>query len=206
MSHNDLYGVPDKGSVSQPNAFGRAAVLAPAPRPAPALRAVTPAPGLGRAAARSPTSAPVAPRPGLAPAPARGASAPAPTSSSAPAAERVRAMFDEALPRRIAERAELYDRVQGTLSIFVEGAGSWCVRFGDHRHPEALTTAGSFESDAVVVFTVASFVALLDGDASSAPTVALGDTTLLGRLGQLLLEPTRGALGARLYGPASTRT
>lgn len=201
MSHNDLNGVSDKDTVSQPNAFGRAATLAPA-RPAPALRAVTPVASLGRAAARGPIAAPRAdstPAPRATP---RGTSTPA---AVAPAAERVRALFDEALPRRILERGELYDRVHGTLSVFVEGAGSWCLRFGDHQHPEALTAAGSFESDAVVVFTVPRFVALLDGDALATPTVALGDTTLLGRLGQLLLEPTRGALGARLYGPASSR-
>lgn len=205
MSHNERDGVSDKGSVSQPNAFGRAAALA-APRPAPALRPVTPSPGLGRAAARGPVVTPPAPRADSAPTPR---ATPRPSSGSGPSAtstERVRALFDEALPRRIVERGELYDRVQGTLSIFVEGAGSWCLRFGDHQHPDALTAPGSFESDAVVVFTVARFVALLDGDAQAAPTVALGDTTLLGRLGQLLLEPTRGALGARLYGPASTRT
>jgi hypothetical protein len=149
-------------------------------------------------AARGPTTTPAAPR-GVV------ARTPSAAPAAAPAVERVRALFDEALPRRIVERGELYDRVQGTLSVFVEGAGSWCVRFGDHQHPDALTAPGAFESDAVVVFTVARFVALLDGDAQATPTVALGDTTLLGRLGQLLLEPTRGALGARLYGPASSR-
>jgi hypothetical protein len=204
MSHNDLNGVSDKDNVSQPNAFGRAATLAPG-RPAPTLRAVTPTASLGRTAARGPVAAPRAnstTAPTAPTAPPRTTSTPAAT---APAAERVRTLFDEALPRRILERGELYDRVHGTLSVFVEGAGSWCLRFGDHQHPEALTAAGSFESDAVVVFTVARFVALLDGDAQATPTVALGDTTLLGRLGQLLLEPTRGALGARLYGPASSR-
>ena len=201
MSHNDRSGVSDNDTVSQPNAFGRAATLAPG-RPAPALRAVTPAASHGRATARGPLATP---RADSTPAPRATPRATSTPAAVAPAAERVRALFDEALPRRILERGELYDRVHGTLSVFVEGAGSWCLRFGDHQHPEALTAAGSFESDAVVVFTVARFVALLDGDAQATPTVALGDTTLLGRLGQLLLEPTRGALGARLYGPASSR-
>lgn len=112
--------------------------------------------------------------------------------------DRVRAFFSEQLPWLIAKRKDLFDRVQGSLALFVEGAGCWTIQFGKHDSTEALREDATFESDCVAVFSVPSFVALLDGKSSAQEPALIGDAKLLSRLGQLLIEPARGQLGARL--------
>jgi len=111
---------------------------------------------------------------------------------------RVRAFFDIALPAVIALRNELFDRAQGSLSLLVEGAGGWCVRFGDHTSSDAVVEDPSLDADCVAIFTTPSFVTLLDGKRPDDVPVVMGDTSLLERLGQLLIEPAKGGLGARL--------
>lgn len=120
----------------------------------------------------------------------------APKEGDAPA--RVRAFFEVQLPRRIAERGALFDQVQGTLALFIEGAGAWTIGFGDHQSPQALTAEADFDRDCVTVFSVDGFDALLDGRSDGPEPVLIGDDRLLARLGQLLIAPTRGVLGARL--------
>lgn len=117
-----------------------------------------------------------------------------------PAADpaRVQAFFAEQLPWLIRERADLFNKMSGELAVFVEGAGCWTVRFGKHDSPDALRPDATFESDCVTVFSVESFVALLDGHGDGQQTVMLGDGRLLSRLGQMMIEPARGQLGARL--------
>lgn len=125
--------------------------------------------------------------------------APAPdrrASKDGPA--RVQAFFAEQLPWLIRERADLFNKIGGELALFVEGAGCWTVRFGKHDSPDALRPDATFESDCVTVFSVESFLSLLDGTADGQQTVMLGDGRLLSRLGQLMIEPGRGQLGARL--------
>jgi hypothetical protein len=61
----------------------------------------------------------------------------------------------------------------------------------------------TLEADLVLVWGVPSFLRLLDGDTSDPAAVRpvlLGDRKLLGRLGSLLLPPTGGGVGARLWG------
>ncbi len=111
---------------------------------------------------------------------------------------RVLAFFEEQLPWLIQKRRDLFDRVSGTLSLFVEGAGAWRIRFGDHQSPDALTADADFDSDCVTVFSVAGFVAMLDGRAPTQEPAMIGDARLLSRLGQLMIEPARGQLGVRL--------
>ncbi len=170
--------------MTQVNAIGRSSIGRSGVSRAPALRAVSPAPSAP--ASRSPSVAPVAAAPAL-----------APVSAADPAA-RVRALFEEQLPRLIARRADLFDAVRGTLTVFVEGAGAWSIQFGDHTRADAITPATGFEGDGIAAFSVAGFVALLDGAPSAQAPVVMGDARLLSRLGQLMLEPARGPLGARL--------
>lgn len=181
------HGASDNDCVTTLAAVGRA-VGRPRVDATPRLRTVTLA-----------TAAP-APQPATAQ-----EATPPPAADRGDGAARIRALFDDALPQLVHQRADLFDRVRGTISVFVEGAGSWCVTFGDHRSPDALGSDASFDSDAVVVFTTPAFVALLDGRPGGEPAVALGDTKLLARLGELLLEPARGALGARLYSATSPK-
>jgi hypothetical protein len=112
--------------------------------------------------------------------------------------------FTSTLPRLMALRADVFDRLSGTLSIGVHGVGDWTITFGDHRRPDAVRAESSLDADCVAVFTPAGFDALLAGRAER-PVAMLGEPKLLARLGQLLQEPARGALGARLALPAAAR-
>lgn len=115
----------------------------------------------------------------------------------------MRRFFDEQLPRVIVGRRDLFDRTQGVVTVLVEGAGGWTVTFGDHASPDAVAARPTLEADLVLVWRVAAFLRLLDGDASdpvAVRPVSVGDLKLLGRLGSLLLPPAQGGLGARLWG------
>lgn len=114
-----------------------------------------------------------------------------------PAATRAAQFFEELLPVAVEMRAEVFDRVHGSLALFVEGSGSWTICFGDHAAPGAIVEGASFEADCVAVFSTPMFTALLDGKVEGTPVV-IGDDSLIEKLGQLLQEPARGGLGARL--------
>jgi hypothetical protein len=60
--------------------------------------------------------------------------------------ERVHRFFDELLPAVVALRAGLFDRVKGTLALFVEGTGSWTVAFGDHASAKAVNEGADFDA------------------------------------------------------------
>lgn len=109
---------------------------------------------------------------------------------------RATTFFESSLPRLIRERGAAFDRTRGTLSIIVHGEGQWTITFGDHRNPRAVTRDVNLDADCVVAFSISTFNQLLDG-ALKQPPPALGDAKLLGRLGQLLVDPARGALGVR---------
>lgn len=111
---------------------------------------------------------------------------------------RVQKFFDQMLPAVIVRRPDLFNKVSGSLAMFVEGAGCWTIRFGNHASPEALTRDANFESDCVTVFSVSGFVALLDGRTPEQEPVLIGDARLLSKLGHLMVEPGRGQLGVRL--------
>jgi len=125
---------------------------------------------------------------------------PAPASPGA-----ITALFEDQLPRLIARRSDLFDAVRGAIVVMVHGVGGWRISFGDHTHPEALTRAVDLEGDCVAVFSIGGFSALLDGQGGGQTPVVLGDARLLSRLGQLMVEPSRGPLGARLSSTASIR-
>lgn len=114
------------------------------------------------------------------------------------AVEQTRKFFDQ-LPELISMRGDAFDRVSGTLSLFVHGAGSWLVTFGDHRRGDAVREEATFDADCVVVFSLEGFESVLNGDTTNLPIV-VGDEKLLGKFGQLLVEPARGALGVRTQG------
>ncbi len=118
--------------------------------------------------------------------------------------ERVRGFFDELLPAVVALRGDLFDRVRGTLALFVEGTGSWTVAFGDHASDKAVNEGADFDADCVAVFSTPMFIALLDGRIDGTP-VCVGDTSLVEKLGQLLREPARGGVGARITNISSVR-
>lgn len=117
---------------------------------------------------------------------------------AAEAPDRIRTFFDVQLPKLIAHRGDVFDLMKGSLAVFVEGAGCWTINFGDHASANALQRDATFESDCVTVFSVDGFIAVLDGRTDGQAPVMIGDGRLLSKLGQLMIEPARGLLGARL--------
>lgn len=118
---------------------------------------------------------------------------------------RILRFFDELLPLVVELRADLFDRVKGTLAVFVDGTGQWTVSFGDHTREDAINEGADLDADCVAVFSTPMFLALLDGKLEGTPVV-IGDTRLVEKLGQLLQEPARGGVGARITNIASART
>ncbi|MEQ9502535.1 MAG: hypothetical protein RIT81_37035 [Deltaproteobacteria bacterium] len=121
------------------------------------------------------------------------------TSGDLSARARVERFFSALLPEAIRRQRDAFRLTRGTLSIFVEGAGAWCIQFG--ARAEDVIAEASFDADGVAVFTVDAFVALLDGDADARPATYLGDEGLLTQLGTLMQPPKRGALGVRIAAP-----
>lgn len=116
-------------------------------------------------------------------------------------AERVRAFFDDVLPRVILARGDIFDQAEGTVCVMVQGAGAWTLRFGDHGSDAALRAEASLDADLVATWAPEAFVRILDADTTDAAAlkpVFLGDARLLERLGTLLVPPARGGLGARM--------
>ncbi len=121
------------------------------------------------------------------------------------AAGQVVRFFEELLPAVIQQRARAFGETQGALTIIVEGVGSWTVTFGDARSPAAVIDEADTEADCIAVWAKEAFAALLGSSsqpphaAEVGPIAVLGEIKLLGRLGALLVAPTRrGLLSPRL--------
>lgn len=112
----------------------------------------------------------------------------------------VRTFFERALPDILKTRGMLFDRGRGVVCIIVHGAGAWTLRFGDHKAANAIEETLDLEADLVVTWTVRQFEELFGGapEPEAVRPVHMGDASLLSQLGNLLLPPARGGLGARM--------
>ena len=114
--------------------------------------------------------------------------------------------FEEQLPAVVRERGDLFDHIQGSLAVFVDGTGAWTVSFGAYAAKDAVRSGADLDADCVAVFSTPMFAALLDGVVEDSRPVVIGDVKLLERLGSLLQEPQRGPVQARLSIRTSTGT
>jgi hypothetical protein len=113
--------------------------------------------------------------------------------------EHVERFFGTQLPAVIATQRDMFRSLRGSLTIIVEGASGWTVKFGDPDAPDALVEDLDIEADCIAVWTVESFSALLDGKSDQGMPIAVeGDERLLSRLGSLMVPAQRGGVGARL--------
>src|SRR5688572_8721801 len=113
----------------------------------------------------------------------------------------VETFFGSQLPGVIAHQRDMFRTLRGSITIIVEGASAWTVKFGDPDAPDVLVEDLDFEADCIGVWTVESFCALLDGNSdltAIAPCAVEGDERLLSRLGSLMVPAQRGAVNARL--------
>lgn len=112
----------------------------------------------------------------------------------------VRTFFDKALPDIVRTRAMMFDRGRGVVCIIVHGAGAWTLRFGDAKAADAVTERIDLDADLVVTWSEAQFAQLLGGspDPEAVKPIFLGDVKLLSQVGNLLMPPARGGLGARM--------
>ncbi len=109
--------------------------------------------------------------------------------------------FERALPAVIEKRSLLFDRNRGSVCIIVHGVGAWTLRFGDHAAPDALSAELSLEADLVLTWSQDVFESLVSGTFSSAEElvpVAMGDTALVEKVGNLLMPAAKGGVGAML--------
>ena len=114
-----------------------------------------------------------------------------------------REFFSGMLPAIIAERAELFDRTDGSVCVMIHEVGQWTVRFGDHAAANAVSDEADFDADLVLTWTDAQFQSLLSGQAADTEAlepVFIGDISLLEKFGTLLVPPAKGGLGARMWG------
>jgi hypothetical protein len=112
-------------------------------------------------------------------------------------AGKVRDFFGRAVPAAIVARKDLFDRVQGTLALHVDGAGCWKVSFGDHAADDALLEEATMDADCICVFSTASFARVLEGKQPEPSPFVMGEETLIEQFGQLFVPPAKGGLGAR---------
>ena len=115
---------------------------------------------------------------------------------------RVVRFFEEQLPQVIAGQPSLFDAGGGVVSVFIDGAGGWTIRFGDHAAADVITPRPTLEADLIVTWRLDGFVHLLEGeaDAPDVKPVSIGDLRLLKRLGSLMMPALGGGVGARLWG------
>ena len=108
--------------------------------------------------------------------------------------------FFERLPSLIPERSAVFERNTKTVCVIVHGVGAWIIRFGDAKAENAIEDGIDFDADLVATWSEAQFDELLGGnpDPESVVPITLGDPSLLGQLGTLLMPPARGGLGARM--------
>jgi hypothetical protein len=110
--------------------------------------------------------------------------------------------FSEDLPRVLVAQRDTFMSLTGILTLIVEGAGAWTLKFGgDPDGGDALTADLDFEADCIGIWTVEAFSCLLAGgkDLERCEPVAVeGDERLLARLGALMLPAKKGGVGARL--------
>lgn len=126
-----------------------------------------------------------------------------PQADASSASLPTREFFSGMLPAIIAERAELFDRTDGSVCVMIHGVGQWTVRFGDHAAADAVCDEADFDADLVLTWTDTQFQMLLSGQAADAEAVApifIGDISLLEKFGTLLVPPAKGGLGARMWG------
>lgn len=113
----------------------------------------------------------------------------------------VRDFFEIALPEIIKAQQRLFDAVDGSICIVVNGVAGWTVRFGDHTSELALTETMDLDADLIATWSEPSFTKLIQesyGDVSEVTPIVIGDEKLLRRFATLLQPAARGGLGAQL--------
>ena len=108
--------------------------------------------------------------------------------------------FEQALPKVVSSRSQLFDAGRGVVCIIVHGVGAWTLRFGDHAAPDAIEATLDLDADLVVTWSEDQFQLLLSDnpDAEAVMPLHIGEVTLLSQLGNLLMPTAQGGLGARL--------
>jgi len=108
--------------------------------------------------------------------------------------------FDVALPTMILKQWDLFRTLKGSISVQIDGVGSWTVQLGNIQEPIGPPKEGS---DLRLWFTPNAFQEFIDGQLDVVSAARLGSVKGDGNFGLLerlagLLQPPTSALGLML--------